>query len=127
MKTSLDPRHLKREKAVKALFSLSFNQNTSFKNELAKKVLSSFKKTDQLISQVASEWPISQINKIDLAILRLAIYELVLEPKEPPKVIIDEAVELGKKYGSENTPSFVNGVLGAILTKKIQFKEKHDK
>jgi len=118
MKTALDPRHIKREKAVKALFASSFGENKNIKNDLAKKILKSGEKIDQVITEVAPEWPINQINKIDLAILRLAIYELIISPKEPGKVIIDEAVELGKKYGSESTFSFINGVLGTILSRK---------
>ena len=58
-------------------------------------------------------WPVDKLNKIDLAILRLAIYELE-NLEVPPKVVIDEAVELAKEFGSENSPSFVNGVLGTI-------------
>jgi len=58
-------------------------------------------------------WPVDKLNKIDLAILRLAIYELERK-KTPPKVIIDEAVELAKEFGGENSPSFINGVLGTI-------------
>jgi len=63
----------------------------------------------------APEWPLEQINKIDLAILRLAIWELTIKQKEPPKVIIDEAIELGKTYGSEKSSSFINGVLGTVF------------
>ena len=69
---------------------------------------------DQYILKAAPRWPLERINKIDLAILRLAIWELCFQKKEPPKVIIDEAVELAKEFGGENSPSFVNGVLGTI-------------
>lgn len=72
---------------------------------------------DQNITESAPEWPLERINKIDLAILRLAIFELLIQKKEPPKVIIDEAVELSKEFGSESSASFVNGVLGNILKK----------
>ena len=118
MKTSLDPRHIKREKTIKALFSSSFSEKKPPENKTAREILKHLEKIDQLVKKTAPEWPISQINKVDLAILRLAIYELTINAKEPPKAIIDEAVELGKKYGSENTGSFINGVLGAILKKK---------
>lgn len=70
---------------------------------------------DQAIQSAAAEWPIDKIAKIDLAILRLAAYELMIEGKEPPKVIIDEAIELAKTYGNDNSAKFVNGVLGTIL------------
>ena len=59
---------------------------------------------------------LARINKIDLAVLRLAAYELLIEQKEPQNVIIDEAVELAKEFGNNTSPSFVNGVLGHILT-----------
>lgn len=70
---------------------------------------------DRIITKSAPQWPIAQINRIDLAILRLAVWELKIVKKEPPKVIIDEAIELGKTYGSEKSPGFINGALGAIL------------
>ncbi|HUW21755.1 MAG TPA: transcription antitermination factor NusB [Candidatus Bathyarchaeia archaeon] len=124
MKTSLDPRHIRREKAIKALFASSFHQEAKTKNKIANQVLGSAKKIDEITSKIASEWPIGQINKVDLAILRLAIYELLVARKEPAKVIIDEAVELGKKYGSQSTAGFVNGVLGTILNQMN--KENHD-
>lgn len=128
MKTPFDPRHLKREKVIKTLFASSFRKKEpTIKNDLAKKILAVKKITDQIITEAAPEWPLEQINKIDLAILRLSVYELIISPKEPPKVIIDEAVELGKKYGSENTPGFINGVLGALLTNKRPKKEKDEK
>lgn len=70
---------------------------------------------DNYIKQSATEFPIEKINKIDLAILRLAIYELTVEKKEPPHVIVDEAVELAKEFGNDTSPAFVNGVLGKII------------
>ncbi len=70
---------------------------------------------DEKIGSAAPEWPVDKIAKIDLAILRLATYELIIEKKEPPKVIIDEAIELGKEFGNDNSAKFINGVLGTIL------------
>lgn len=70
---------------------------------------------DSAIQAAAPEWPIDKIAKIDLAILRLAACELMIEKKEPPKVIIDEAVELAKAFGNDHSAKFVNGVLGTIL------------
>jgi len=70
---------------------------------------------DNIIQAAAPEWPTNKIAKIDLAILRLATNELLVEKKEPPKVIIDEAVELAKAFGNDNSAKFVNGVLGTIL------------
>ncbi|MCX6725812.1 MAG: transcription antitermination factor NusB [Candidatus Shapirobacteria bacterium] len=115
MKTQFDPRHQKREKTVQDLFAFSFQKNHSPKTELGKKILKSIQKIDQIITESAPEWPLEQINKIDLAILRLAIWELTIKKKEPPKVIIDEAIELGKTYGSEKSSAFINGVLGTVF------------
>jgi N utilization substance protein B len=116
MKTADDPRHIRREKAIKALFSLGFGSKKP-QSLLAQKIFVNKKKIDRIIGQAAPEWPIRQINRVDLAILRLAVFEMVVKAKEPPKVVIDEAVELAKKYGSEKSASFVNGVLGTVFTK----------
>jgi N utilization substance protein B len=80
---------------------------------MVKAILKKKVKIDNLITEAAPAWPIDKLNKIDLAILRLAVYELEYE-KTPPKVVIDEAVELAKEYGSESSSSFINGVLGTI-------------
>ena len=72
---------------------------------------------DQKIAKAAPEYPIEKINKTDLAILRLAVYELLLEKSQPAKVIIDEAVELAKEYGGDSSPAFVNGALGKLIEK----------
>lgn len=118
MKTSADPRHIRRQKAIKSLFRWSFQPKQNIKNTLVSQVLAHQKKIDKIVTKSAPDWPIKQINRIDLAILRLAIYELTVSKKEPPKVIIDEAVELAKEYGGEKSPSFINGVLGTVLRKK---------
>ncbi|HUS59762.1 MAG TPA: transcription antitermination factor NusB [Nevskiaceae bacterium] len=115
MKTPHDPRHKKREKAIKNLFRWSFKKDQKIKNELVLTIIKNLKKIDAIITKAAPEWPAEQINKIDLAILRLAVYELNILASEPPKVIIDEAVELAKAYGSEKSSSFINGVLGTVL------------
>ncbi len=116
LKTKSDPRHLRRREAVCSLFSQIFHPDQSL-NPLAAAVIKNKESIDREIAESAPEWPLERINKIDLAILRLAIYELLVQKTEPPKVIIDEAVELAKEFGSENSASFVNGVLGNILKK----------
>lgn len=70
---------------------------------------------DQLIVKNAPKWPLDKINKIDLAILRCAIWEIVYKPETPPKVVIDESVEIAKTFGTDHSGSFINGVLGSIL------------
>jgi transcription antitermination factor NusB len=123
MKTPSDPRHLRREKTVKLLFSYGFKRKNRPAQSL-KPILAALTKIDRMIHLSASEWPLEQINRIDLAILRLAVYELAVNPTEPPLVIIDEAVELAKKFGSEKSPGFVNGVLGTVLEKHLKREKK---
>ena len=65
---------------------------------------------------MAPAWPIDQIPAIDRNILRLAIYEVVIDNKVPMRAAINEAVELAKTYGGDNSPKFVNGVLGSVST-----------
>lgn len=114
MKTQLDPRHQKRRIRFTKLFEYSFKPDSPIDQEI-EQIVANKETLDNQIQQVAPEWPINRLNKVDLAILRLATWELLIEQKTPPKVIIDEAVEISKEYGSENTAKFVNGVLGTIL------------
>lgn len=122
MKTKADPRHIVRVKAVKALFEKNFRPESKVdKASLASKVLTKQKAIDSEIKKNATAWPIEQIAPIDLAILRLAIFEILYKDKrEPYKVVIDEAVEIAKEYGNESSASFVNGVLGAIIKIKVE-------
>lgn len=113
MKTATDPRHLKRREAVKVLFAQDFARQPNLP-EIVKSIISKKKTIDSQIQKAAPSWPIDHISRIDLSILRLAVYELDLG-ETPPKVIIDEAVELAKEYGAESSPSFINGVLGTIF------------
>lgn len=114
MKTPSDPRHKKRQKIIQRLYEYSFGKVKNV-SEIIVPIVKNLSNIDNLIVQAAPEWPVNKLNKIDLAILRLAIFELTIEKKNPPKVIIDEAIELGKQYGGENSPKFINGALGSIL------------
>lgn len=114
MKRKSDPRHQKRIYLIQQLFSWDFQSKKKPVSEL-EPIISHLSELDKCITQAAPTWPINQINKIDLAILRLATYELLLEKATPPKVVIDEAIELAKAYGGESSPSFVNGVLGKLI------------
>ncbi len=73
---------------------------------------------DAALQPIAPEWPIDQIARMDRVILRIGMYELEYGKSVPPKVVINEAVELAKAFGSENSSKFVNGVLGTALRKK---------
>ncbi|OGD56640.1 transcription antitermination factor NusB [Candidatus Beckwithbacteria bacterium RIFCSPLOWO2_02_FULL_47_23] len=110
MKTAADPRHLKRIKLFKHLYSGSF-AGKKFDPQI-----------DKIIAQNAPDWPINKLNKVDLAILRLALRELTKSKTTPPKVVIDEAIEIAKTYGTAKTPKFINGVLGAIVKNEIKLK-----
>lgn len=86
-----------------------------------------FKNLDEIhkmISENAPEWPLEQTARIDRCILRIGAFELVYSSEIPPKVAIDEAVELAKTFGGENSSKFVNGVLGAIYKKNEKNIEK---
>lgn len=114
MKKATDPRHTYRIHLVDDLFAYSFNPNQP-RNPKTDKIIKNLPAIDLLITKAAPEWPLSKIAKVDLAILRLAVFELVIDKKEPVKVIIDEAVEIAKLLGNDRSPSFINGVLGTIL------------
>lgn len=123
MKTSKDPRHLRRVDAVKSLFSFGFHPSQPEIHELAAEVLKNQEEIDKIITQCAPEWPLPQINRLDLSVLRLAVYELLHREDVPPKVIIDEAVEIGKEFGSQSSGSFINGVLASALRLSGRDKE----
>jgi transcription antitermination protein NusB len=111
MKTSQDPRHQKRIQKMEQLFSYSFRKKTG---RNVNEIIQNITVIDENIQKAAPEWTLDKIAKIDLAILRLSVYELTIAKNNPAKVIIDEAVELAKAYGNQNSPQFVNGVLGTI-------------
>ncbi|MFA6533009.1 MAG: transcription antitermination factor NusB [Patescibacteria group bacterium] len=115
----MDPRHEHRVKIVQQLFALSFSKGkVSVIDRKTKEVISNIAKINDFIKKYAPKYPIEKISKVDLAILQLAIYELNFEKKTPPKVVIDEAIELSKELGSEKTFGFVNAVLGKIYNKE---------
>lgn len=85
------------------------------------------KEADKLIVKAAPEWPLEQISSIDKTILRIAIFELLHSKEVPPKVAINEAVELGKTFGGENSSKFINGVLGTIYRQSENYNPNEDK
>ena len=112
MKTASDPRHIRRVKLMQALYTASFRQRPSV---LIKDIWGNLVLIDSLIVKSAPQWPLSRINPIDLAILRLATWELVIDKTAPIRVIIDESVELAHEFGSDHSSGFINGVLGNIV------------
>lgn len=88
-------------------------EDTAFIDKLVHGVLKDIPGLDAILQPIAPEWPIEQIARVDRTILRIALYELKESGKVvPPKVAINEAVELAKAFGSDNSSKFVNGVLG---------------
>lgn len=85
---------------------------------LAKGVDKNADKIDKLLQPIAPEWPLDQIAKIDLCVLRMGAYELEYHKEIPSKVVINEAVELAKSFGGDNSSKFINGVLGTLYKKQ---------
>lgn len=79
-------------------------------------------KLDAKLQPVAPEWPIDQIARMDRLVLRIGLYELENEADVPPKVVINEAVELAKAFGGDNSSKFINGVLGTLLRNQAEAK-----
>lgn len=119
MKKASDPRHQQRIHIVQELFAHSF-ANQSYKMPQTGKILENLSSIDQHIVKAAPEWPVNKIANIDLAILRLAVFELLIDRRQPIKVIIDEAVEIAKEFGNDRSSSFINGVLGTILKTSVK-------
>jgi len=134
-------RHLARSVALQSLFEWDFRDRPSaalpaiighdledfapgleeqeFTKKLVEGVVDNLKQIDEIITKYAPDWPLEQITIIDRNILRLGIYELKINIEVPPKVAINEAIELAKSFGGPSSGRFVNGVLGSIY-KKMQ-------
>lgn len=93
-----------------------------FIRRLVKGVTKQAKKLDELLQPIAPEWPMDQIARMDRLVLRLGAYELLHESSTPPKVVINEAVELAKAFGGDNSSKFINGVLGTLLRQQEEGK-----
>ena len=100
--------------------------DTAFVHDVVKGVLSHQDAIDALIAPAAPEWPVDQIAKIDKIVLRVGVYELCFKRDVPPKVAINEAVELAKAFGGENSSKFVNGVLGTIYRQSEFYEPEED-
>lgn len=138
-------RHLSRSIAMQSLYEWDFSgknpealekivernikefgpglEDKSFVWQLIEGVVSKLLDIDKIIEKAAPEWPIDQITIIDRNVLRIGLYELLYAKKEevPPKVAINEAIELAKTFGGENSGRFINGVLGTVY-KEIEKK-----
>ena len=134
-------RHLSRTVAMQSLYEWDFNDRKSnlveltrskikdlapgmeddkFIFKLVEGVQKHLAEIDKVIGETAPEWPIDQITIVDRNILRLGILELMFLKEVPPKVAINEAVELGKVFGGDSSGKFVNGVLGTLYRKMVE-------
>jgi N utilization substance protein B len=114
VKSKTDPRHKKRIKRVQAIFAWSCGNQSQIDSDI-EPIITNLPKIDKIIAKNAPKWPIEKINKIDLSILRYAVWEIIIEAKNPIKVVIDEVIEIAKEYGTEHSSSFINGALGSIV------------
>ncbi len=133
-------RHLGRIVALQSLYEQDFrreaNDTTFDMKEVLARNVSRYKETiddiafieklvsgiterqeelDKILQPLAPEWPIDQIARMDRVTLRMGAYELLFSKDVPPKVVINEAVELAKAFGGDNSSKFINGVLGSLL------------
>lgn len=88
---------------------------TAFTKKMVLGVEENIEKLDKIIEKNLKGWTMKRISKVNLAVLRLAVYELTFEEQTPLKVVINEAVELAKKYAGEKDASYVNGILGSVV------------
>ena len=129
-------RHLSRMIAMQTLYELDFRPESN-KDEVMERNISEYAdkcesdfvdllvegvsklkdELEEIVTESAPEWPMEQISLIDREVLRIAIYELLYVNDIPPKVSINEAVELAKQFGGDNSSKFVNGVLGTVYKK----------
>ncbi len=98
--------------------------DVAFTKQLVNGVHKNQTELDAILQPAAPQWPIDQIARMDRVVLRIGLYELLYETSVPPKVVINEAVELAKAFGGDNSSKFVNGVLGTVLR---QHEEKASK
>lgn len=97
--------------------------DATYVNKVVDGTIQHLEEINQLIAEAAPEWPLDQVARVDKNVLRVALYEMLFDPEEdvPPRVSINEAIEIGKTFGSDSSPKFINGVLGSIYRK---FEEK---
>jgi transcription antitermination factor NusB len=138
-------RRRSRELAIKVLFHLEFSKDDpaaafelicnnfgaaedskAFSKELVEGICSHMKEVDELLSKASQHWRLERIAKVDRAILRMALYELLYRDDIPPKATINEAVDLGKKFCSEESGAFINGILDKIYHALIPHRRSLD-
>jgi len=111
-------------KAYKEHLNIEEERAFAFGEELVRGVVQNLQFIDKVIQKYTPEWPLERLNLTDKNILRLGVYEFFFRPDIPPVVSINEAVELAKLYGTDESPAFVNGVLDSIYKHELLKKEK---
>jgi len=138
-------RHLARIAALQTLFELEYAANSpdsvlertltmkslrgdsaSFAGELVHGVLDNRDQLNSTIKRFATAFPVDQLAAMDRNILKIALYEILIDHKTPAKVAINEAVELAKEFGADTSPKFINGVLGSVISKDKERKNQID-
>jgi N utilization substance protein B len=94
-------------------------EKNGFTEQIVKGVMENRQEIDDLIKRYSENWRLERINLIDRTILRMAIFELLYCEEVPPKVTLNEAIDLGKRYGTEDSGSFINGILDRIQNQAI--------
>lgn len=142
---NMGKRRRSRELSLKVLFHLEFSEDDPaaafdlvcddfgasedvkpFSKELLLGVCVHLRELDGLIGKASKNWRLERIAKVDRSILRLAVYELLYRDDIPPRVSINEAVDLGKKFGTEESGAFINGILDKIYTNLVTDKKSLD-
>ncbi len=95
----------------------------AYVSTVVKGILHHYQDLEELLTKYLKNWKLSRLSKIEHTILVIGIYELLHHPEIPPKVIINEAIELGKKYSSKESGSFINGILDSIYKKESKRDE----
>lgn len=91
-----------------------------FAEELASGVAEYLDEIDGAIKDFSTNWSLERMARVDLSILRLAVFEILFCPDVPASVVINEAIEIGKRFGTKETPAFINGILDKISTESRQ-------
>lgn len=90
-------------------------RDAEFARKILEGIFANAAEIDKIISEFAPDWPISQMAVVDRNILRMAVYEIMVSQETPPRVAVNEAVELAKAFGADSAPRFINGVLGSVM------------
>lgn len=103
---------------IEEVFSENIAPLTEYAKELFESTVARIDELDEVISSYSRDWKINRIPKVNLAILRLALFELIYEEGVPESVVVNEAVELAKKYSGKEDSAYINGILGSYLRNK---------